>query len=165
MAMHRLLLILITFLALTACEDILNKEPLGQLSEGNFFQTSHDAVQGINAAYQYLLFNNDNKNFYWAFGTVTSDDAIAGGDGSRPGIVELDFLTHTARTEEFNDFWRVNYAGITQCNSVLENVPVIDMDEGLKNQILGEALFLRAYYYFNLAQVFGDVPLMTQILP
>ncbi|MEK7258006.1 MAG: RagB/SusD family nutrient uptake outer membrane protein [Bacteroidota bacterium] len=158
-------LLFIAVLTLASCENILDKDPLGTLDAGSFFQTAADAEQAINAAYEPLLFNNTNNNFYWAFAEVTSDEAIAGGDGSRPGIVELDFLTHTPRTSEFNDFWKLNYAGITQANTVLEKVPEIEMDETLKNRILGEAYFLRGYYYFLLTQVFGDVPLLLKITP
>jgi len=158
-------LLLLSFLMLFSCRDILDKDPLGILDAGSFFQTSDDAVQGINAAYESLLFNNANNNFYWAFAEVTSDEAIAGGDGSRAGIIELDFFTYTPRTQEFNDFWKVNYNGISQCNTVIEKVPAIEMDEILKNRILGEAYFLRAYYYFLLTQVFGDVPLLIRITP
>ena len=153
---------LITF---ASCQGILDKDPLGTLDAGSFFQTSSDAVQAINAAYEPLLFNNENSNFYWAFGEVTSDEAIAGGDGSRAGIVELDFLTHTPRTSEFNDFWKLQYNGINQCNTVIEKVPGIEMDEVLQNRILGEAYFLRAYYYFLLTQVYGDVPMLLRITP
>lgn len=159
------LLLIAAGLALLSCEGILDKKPLGVLDAGNFFRTANDAEQAINAAYEYLLFSSDNNNFYWAFGAVASDNAIAGGDGSRAGIVEIDFLTHTPRTQEFNDFWRLSYSGITQCNAVLENVPGIEMEASLKDRILGEAYFLRAYYYFGLAQVFGGVPLMTKVLP
>jgi starch-binding outer membrane protein, SusD/RagB family len=158
-------LLIIACLSLASCQGILDKDPLGTLDAGSFFKTSDDAVQAINAAYEPLLFNNANNNFYWAFGEVTSDEAIAGGDGSRAGIIELDFLTHTPRTSEFNDFWKLQYDGINQCNTVLEKVPEIDMDEALKNRILGEAYFLRAYYYFLLTQVYGDVPLMLKITP
>jgi hypothetical protein len=158
-------LLLISFLTIFSCQSILDKDPIGILDAGSFFQTSDDAVQAINAAYESLMFNNTNNNFYWAFGEVTSDEAIAGGDGSRPGIVELDFFTYTPRTQEFNDFWVVNYNGISQCNTVIEKVPAIEMDETLKNRVLGEAYFLRAYYYFMLTQVFGDVPLLIKITP
>ena len=157
--------LLLSLLTLFSCQDILNKEPLGILDAGSFLQTPADAVQTINAAYEPLMFNNTNNNFYWAFAEVTSDEAIAGGDGSRAGIVELDFFTHTPRTQEFNDFWKVNYNGISQCNIVIEKVPAIEMDETLKNRILGEAYFLRGYYYFLLTQVFGDVPLLIRITP
>lgn len=155
----------ITLFALASCQDILDKDPLGTLDAGSFFQTADDAEQAINAAYQPLLFNNENNNFYWAFGEVTSDEAIAGGDGSRAGIVELDFLTYTPRTSEFNDFWKLQYNGINQCNTVIEKVPGIDMDVTLQNRILGEAYFLRAFYYFQLTQVFGDVPLFLKLTP
>lgn len=163
--MKQLAYILIISLSLVSCEDILDKDPLGRLDAGSFFQTAEDAVAAINAAYEPLLFNNNNSNFYWAMGVVTSDDAVAGGDGSRPGIVEMDFLTYTPRTQELNDFWRLNYAGITQCNTVLEQVPGIEMDAALKDRIIGEALFLRSFYYFWLTQVFGDVPLLLKITP
>lgn len=160
-------IIIIIFIAFSfsACEGILDKEPIGRLDADSYFKTADDAIQAVNAAYEYLLFNNTNQNFYWAMGVVASDEAVAGGDGSRPGIVEMDFLTYTPRTQELNDFWKLQYAGITQCNTVIEKVPNINMDAALKNRIVGEALFLRGYYYFLLTQVFGDVPLIIKITP
>ncbi len=157
-------IILLAF-GLGSCQGILDKDPLGTLDAGSFFQTADDAIQALNAAYEPLMFNNSNNNFYWGFGELPSDESVVGGDGSRPGLTELDFFTYTPRTEEFNDFWKLNYQGITQCNTVLEKVPDIQMDATLKNRILGEATFLRAYYYFQLAQVFGDVPLLIKITP
>ena len=147
-----------------SCTDILDKEPIATLDAGSFFKTEADAVQAINAAYGPLLFNNKNNNFYWAFSTITSDEAITGGDGSRPGLVEMDAFTYTPRTEEFNTFWKVNYEGITQCNVVLANLDKAEMSAGKRSEIKGEALFLRSYYYFVLSQVFGDVPLFTSLV-
>lgn len=150
---------------LSSCTGILDKEPIGILDAGSFFKTQNDALQAINAAYEPLMFCNSNNNFYWGFGVLTSDEAVTGGDGSRPGLTEMDFLTYTSRTAELNDFWKLQYKGITQCNTVLDKVPGIDMDAALKDRILGEARFLRAFYYFQLTQVFGDVPLLTRITP
>jgi hypothetical protein len=150
---------------LASCSDILNKQPLGILDSGSYFQTADDAVQAVNAAYESLTFSVTNNNFYWGFGVLPSDEAIVGGDGSRPGLTELDFFTWTPRTQELTDFWALNYKGIAQCNVVLERVPDIEMDAELKNRVLGEAYFLRAYYYFLLTQVFGDVPLYTKVTP
>lgn len=157
--------IFICLLILSSCTGILDKEPIATLDTGSFFQTEDDAVQALNAAYHPLLFSSENNNFYWAFAEVTSDEAITGGDGSRPGITEMEAFTYTPRTEEFNTFWQLQYEGITQCNLVLDNVPNIDMAESRRNQITGEALFLRSYYYFLLVQVFGDVPLFTKVIP
>jgi len=164
--MSRYILLIFSSIALfVSCNSILDKEPLGRLDATVSIQNQADAIQAVNACYESLMFNNSNNNFYWAFGIITSDMAVVGGDGSRPGLTELDFMTYTPRTEEFNQFWRLNYNGITQCNTVLERVPAISMDALVKDRIIGEALFLRSYYYFLLAQVFGDVPLILEVLP
>ena len=160
----RFAIILVLF-QVSACEAILDKEPIAILDAGSFFQTENDAVQSINAAYNPLLFNNANNNFLWAFAEVTGDAAIPGGDGSRPGIVEMETFSYTPRTEELNSYWKLQFKGITQCNLVLDNIVKVNMPEGSKNQIIGEALFLRSYYYFLLTQVFGDVPLYLKVTP
>jgi len=147
-----------------SCENILDKDPIGTLDAGSFFQTEADAVQAMNAAYKSLTFSNSNNNFYWAFGVLAGDEAIAGGDGSRSGMVEIDALTHTPRTEELNSFWRLQYSGITQCNLVLDKIQQINFTPLVRNRIIGEALFLRSYYYFLLVQVFGDVPLYATLV-
>ncbi|MFZ4633559.1 MAG: RagB/SusD family nutrient uptake outer membrane protein [Saprospiraceae bacterium] len=158
-------ILLFPLLLLCACEGILDKEPIATLDAGSFFQTEADAVQALNAAYRPLLFCSNNNNYYWAMAVITSDEAITGGDGSRPGITEMEAFTYTPRTEEFNTFWKLQYTGITQCNLVLDNLPNIDIPDVRRNEITGQALFLRAYYYFLLVQVFGDVPLYTKITP
>lgn len=146
-----------------SCGNVLDKEPLGVLDADNYFKTAEDAIQGINATYQPLLMNNENNNFYWVFGTLASEEALAGGDGSRPGIIEIDIMKHTAATQEINDFWKLNYAGIVQANTVISKTPNVDATQELKNRIIGEGLFLRSYYHFVLTQVFGDVPLILEI--
>lgn len=159
------LFVFIAIISLISCQGILDKDPLGTLDAGSFFQTANDAEQAINAAYQPLLFSSGNNNFYWAFGQIASDEAVTGGDGSRAGLTELDAFTHTPRTEEFGSFWALNYRGIAQCNLVLDKLPAVQMDATQKARIEGEAYFLRAYYYFLLTQVFGDVVLYTKVTP
>ena len=61
------IILFLSFLHLVSCEGILDKEPIGILDAGSFFQTEDDVVQAINAAYNPLLFNNANNNYYWAF--------------------------------------------------------------------------------------------------
>ena len=150
------------FICLSSCDSVLDKEPLGRLDADSFFTSANDGIQAINAAYSYLQFNNNNRNFYWAMALVTSDIAIAGGNGSRAGIDEMEDFTYTPRTEEFNDLWKVYYAGINQCNTITDKLPEVEMDETLKKRILGEAMFLRAYYYFELSKIFGAV-LVTEV--
>ena len=156
---------LIMVIIAVSCSKILDKDPIATLDSSSFFQTAEDANQAINAAYNPLLFNNTNNNFYWAFAILTGDEAITGGDGSRPGLVEMESFTYTPRTEELNTFWKLQYKGINQCNLVLNNIDNIEIETEERNRITGEALFLRSYYYFLLSQVFGDVPLYLTVLP
>ena len=155
--------ILISCLWCVACNGLLDRDPLGRLDADAFFKTADDAIQAVNAAYQPLLISNSNNNFYWVFGTVASDEAIAGGDASRAGIIEIDNFQHSSATQELNDFWKLNYRGIVQANTVVAKTPLIEADETLKNRIIGEGLFLRAWYHFVLTQVFGDIPLIIEI--
>ncbi|PSR15160.1 MAG: RagB/SusD family nutrient uptake outer membrane protein [Bacteroidetes bacterium] len=161
----KILRYLIPLMLLSACTNILDKDPIAIYDAGTFFQTGDDALQVLNAAYGPLLFNNDNGNYYWAFAEITSDEAITGGDGSRPGLIELEAFTYTPRTEEFNTFWKTQYEGITQSNLVLDNIGKVEISEALRERYTGEALFLRAYYHFLLTQIFGDVPLLTALVP
>jgi len=153
----------LVMLVTSSCSDLLDKEPLGRLDADTYFRTADDAEQAVNTAYRPLLINNTNNNYYWVLGTVASDDAIAGGTGDRPGINDIDLMNQTPATQELNDFWKLNYGGIVQANTVIEKTPLIDADQAIKDRIIGEALFLRSYYHFILAQVFGDVPLILKI--
>lgn len=157
------LLLLLVCALCSSCSDLLDKDPLGRLDADNFFKTAEDAIQAVNATYGPLLINNNNNNSYWVFGTLASDEALAGGDGSRPGIIDIDIFKQTPATQEVNDFWKLNYSGIVQANTVIEKTPQIEADPNLKNRIIGEGLFLRAYYHFTLTQVFGDIPLILEI--
>lgn len=147
----------------SSCSGLLDKDPIGRLDADTYFTTKEDAIQAVNGAYGYLLINNTNNNFYWAIGTLASDDAVVGGDGSRIGLVEIDALNHSAATQELNDLWRLNYAGIVQSNTVIDKTPLIEADEEIKNRIIGEALFLRSWYHFVLTQIFGDIPMILGI--
>jgi hypothetical protein len=95
----------------------------------------------------------------------------------------LEMLTGTAKTETgqntdlnnilglqsitgdnvfVNNWWNGPYSVIAQANLVLQKVPgITPMDEGQKKRILGEAMFLRAWSYFYLVRLYGDVPLIT----
>lgn len=164
MGMKILFYILIALsVAATSCTSLLDKEPLGRLDADTYFRTEADAIQAVNAAYSSLLINNTNNNFYWALGTLASDDAVVGGDGSRIGLVEIDAMNHTAATQELNDLWKLNYAGIVNSNTVIDNTPLIDAQQDVKNRIIGEALFLRSWYHFVLTQIYGDVPMILGI--
>ena len=96
------------------------------------------------------------------FGDVASDDAEKGGDpGDQADIGLIDQFNITPINGNLEYQWAILYEGITRANIVLAKVPAIEMDATLKERILAEAKALRAFYYFNLVIIFGDVPLVT----
>ncbi len=60
-----------------------------------------------------------------------------------------------------NHFWELRYQGINRANTLIQALPNTAMSEETKAQILGEALFLRAFYHYELASMYGNIPLMT----
>lgn len=138
-------------------ENFLTREPPSEQPVESFYQSAEDARVAVNAAYEVL----DNAPFYraaWKVDEVPADDVIlintSGG--------EHDNFTFNASSSFLQEMWSINYQGIFRANLVLDRVPGIEMDEDLKARYLAEAKFLRAYYYWWLTTLFGDVPLLTE---
>jgi hypothetical protein len=146
----------------TSCEDFLDKSPNGVLSTSNFYQSEDDAVAAVNAAYTPLSgFWLENIAFEK---DILSDDAVKGQGIDLAALTNFDNLNFNAGDGVVATLWGAFYQGIHYCNLVLDYTPAIDMDENVKNRVLGEAYFLRAFYYYNLAIRFGGVPLVRTTL-
>lgn len=152
---------LTVMVVLTGCSGFLDREPISDLAEENFFQTGADAEAALVAAYDAL------QSEYYIFdrftnGDVISDNCYAGGDN--PNNFQLDEFTVTPTNINVERDWGYLYEAISRANAVLDNVEDInspDFPEERKRQVLGEAAFLRAYHYFQLVNLFGEVPLVT----
>jgi hypothetical protein len=143
------------------CKKFLTKDIQGVYPASQFYQTQTEALEAINAAYQPLTFINAISNPLWVFGDIASDDAQKGGQaGDEPDIGLIDLFTINANNSTLAAEWGNFYQGITECNLVLTNVPAIAMDTALRSRILGEARFLRSWYYFMLINIYGDVPVV-----
>lgn len=158
---HSGLLLWLLF-AVTGCQKFITKNIVGQYPETEFYKTKQQALLAINAAYQPLAFSHANNNRLWVFGDVASDDAENPID--QPDISLIDQLNITPLNGNLELMWSLLYEGITRCNIVLKKVPRIDMDANMKARILSEAKFLRSWYYFELINVFGDVPVILEPL-
>jgi hypothetical protein len=155
-------LALILILSL-GCKKFITKEIVGDYPESEFYKTQAQAILAINAAYQPLAFTNSNNNRLWVFGDVASDDAVKGGiAGDQADIELIDQFNVTPINGNLEAEWGLLYEGITRCNIVISKVPAINMDHTLQMRIIGEAKFLRAWYYFTLANIFGDVPIILE---
>ncbi len=167
------------------CDSALNQEPIGQITPDQINRDpSVQTVEStVNSSYQ-LLSNTLNiiGNWNWAEGKVLRNDFIlqdiAGGDmnkkwqpdGDQAWMDRAGNFNFTPTNQAFQGMWSYDYEGIARTNraiSDLTNQDVlseINIDDALKNRLLGEAYFLRAFYYFDLVVNFGDVPLILEPL-
>ena len=92
-------------------------------------------------------------------GEIASDNTLAGGESATDviGIQEIDDMIHTPVNSNLRDLWGWMYGGVNRANFILEFQDKTDFSG--KDQVIAQARFLRAYYYFELVKWFGDVPL------
>jgi len=150
------IMLLITVSVWIGCEDYLDKVPPSSLSTDNFFQTEADALSAINASYAPLQLRGLYSEDYPKVAEVPSDDiAIDNTSG-----LSFDDFGFSPAESQIDNVYTLNYEGIGRANLVIDRVPGIEMDADLKARIIAEAKFLRALYYWHLASVFGEVPII-----
>jgi len=152
-------------LGLTGCEDFLTVVPETQLSSPIFFKTQTDFEQAVNATYAPL--RNIVNDRAWKLAEMHSDNTYYGRNelfGAVDPQEDLaDFAVPTANGVTANDNvlqqWRLDYLIISRANQVMALIDEIEFDQEAKDNLKGQALFLRAYAYFELVRYFGSVPL------
>jgi len=138
----------------------LEEEPVGFLSTENFYENEGDARSAIAYAYAALPeIEYYSRHFYLVTTVPTEEFTIKSDAGASQH--DLDQLRPLPNNRELTDVFRYAYIGINRTNVVIDEVPQIEMDEALRNQIVGEGHFLRGLHYFNLVRLFGDVPVHT----
>lgn len=122
----------------------------------NFPQTTNDQAQALAAIYQNLNVVNANPQMSWLYvAQLASDDALGGG-GENDILMQAEDLLSVSTTNMTEQFWKDRYQGIMRANTLLDA-----MGENGDPQTRGEALFLRAYYYYELSSMYGNIPLTT----
>ncbi|MCM1153267.1 MAG: RagB/SusD family nutrient uptake outer membrane protein [Muribaculum sp.] len=158
-------------LLFTGCNDWLGEDSPGSTKLDDFYTAGQACIQTVNGCYSPLAWEY-NKTYYseWFFGDIASDDALKGGQNTAdgPDAYDIDNFKTNANNTVVLDYYRAKYIGIIRCNLALKKVAEYEPDESLtearKNCLLGEAHYLRAFYYFQLVRVFGGVPLVNDVL-
>ena len=146
-------ILLISILLLSSCNDFLNTTPTDFVSPENYFKTETDGDRAI--AGVYLSVNDLYKDAFKNMFSATTDETVY----TRLGGEQLQEKTMNATTTNVYTIWYKLYNGIYRANFFLENVDRINVPDDKKNAFKAEARFLRGYYYYHLAMLFGDVPL------
>lgn len=150
---------LMTF-GLASC-DIDNVENFGELSAENFPASDVDGEATLAGVYQNLnqTHGTPQQSFLY-YACLASDDQLGGG-GDNDKLMQAHDLILNNGADMTNQFYVDRYAGINRANMLIQALPNTSMSEDIKAQYLGEALFLRAFYYYELSSMYGNVPLRT----
>ncbi|WP_179021778.1 RagB/SusD family nutrient uptake outer membrane protein [Winogradskyella forsetii] len=146
-----------------ACEDFLEQSPETFQTPQNFFETEAQINEAISGIY------NTNRGLmngaHWRFGENRSDNtSFQYNPNDRGGISneDIDNFLMLSANPNLGSYWGTSYSGISRANFALENLDNVPFnDEAIRNFRRGEILFLRSWFYFNLVQLYGDVPYVT----
>lgn len=155
-------------LGMTSCSDFLDEPLRGQQDLENYFTTEDECAQQITGCYQALAFDDWWQIYkFWNCSDMCSDDAWMGNTTQDAG--EYRHVAHytgntTGAGECAQNFWQYRYKAILRCNLAIQRIPgVTFQDESLQKRYIGEAKFLRAFYYFDLVRNFGGVPMVLEL--
>ncbi|MEQ7801682.1 RagB/SusD family nutrient uptake outer membrane protein [Pedobacter sp. ASV1-7] len=160
-------------LSITSCENskFLNEPPLSFTSPENFYKNEKDLKIALVGCYDAI---NTSSVPGASVGDGTYSRGLlfilgAGNDELLPNtsseLADFGRLSYLSSNSCLSQLWAAYYAGISRCNLLIEKAEAVNMDQLQKKQIIGEARFLRAFYYNHLATVFGGVPLSTNSEP
>jgi len=158
--------LLVFLLAGSSCKKILDLQPHNSTFTEAYFKTGTDANTAISGAYALLRSVLMAHQSWHVYGDLPSGEYASGGnqDAFTSPICNGQFVGLNVGNWEWN--WQNYYQLIQQINLVINKVPQIPVgsftDPALKTQIVGEAYFLRAFTYFYMSRIWGDVPLKLQ---
>lgn len=156
--MKKIILLFIFAIVLVSCENFLDTTDLVRKNSSNFPQTRAELDNSLAGAYAPLTSGDLQGNNAHFWGTIISDECFGNGGNGDHNWQAADKLLRVG-DNNFSGGWSVNYQGIFRCNSLIEcistNKDIQFSSTDDHDQILGEVYALRAYYYFNLACMFG----------
>ena len=145
-------------LSLASC-DIDDVQNVGELSSKDFPISKEDGNAVLAGVYQNLNEVSANPQMSFLYYAQLASDDMLGGGGVNDKLMQAEDLLCNYNADMTNVFYEARYKGINRANTLIDALPSTSMDESTKNQLLGEAKFLRAYYYYELASMYGNVPM------
>ena len=140
-------------LGLTSC-DIDDVKNVGEMSTSEFPKTDADAEAILAGVYQNLNTINANPQMSFLYNAALASDDQLGGGGTNDKLMQAEDLLCNYNADMTNQFYADRYAGIARANNTIKYLGLSsNMSEDTKNQAIGEAKALRAYYYYELASM------------
>ena len=152
-------------LLVAACSKQLNQQPPSSVTTTQFYSNTNDFTQAVTGAYNQLRAYPDQV--LW-MGEMRSDNINAASDGNRDWQGINDFSPNLSTVTFITSAWDNNFTGIYNTNSVLDNLATKGTnvtDPTLRARFGAECHFLRAFYYFQLVRLYGQVPIIDHVTP
>ena len=165
--MKKYILIVAVALGFCSCSDFLDKELQGNPSKENYYSTLYQLQEALNATYN-ILQSNTYMNCDWIFGEACGDDVVGNDESGTNQIAQLVNFNFTTSNDWILRRYTINYKGINRANQVIANAHKVQFaDQDISNytnlrEIVGQAKFLRALFYFNLVKTYGGVPIRPE---
>lgn len=142
--------------------------PFTSFNGENVYTTDATAISALTTLY----INMSNKSIYGPAYSITSlsfiggmlSDELSSSPSSLLSAINLNFYTNSlsSQTATTPPYWTIAYQSIFQINAAIEGLSKSSvLTPSVKKQLLGEAKFMRAFYYFYLVNLYGDVPMVV----
>lgn len=162
---NKIVILILGIVLFSSCESWVEENPYGVYSNDNFFESADDALSALLYAYDPLNYIEYGSRFIFDIADATTDQMITYGKGEQAYRIEMFNWTFTSSNTVISGFFKYCYLSIARSNSVLENIPKIEsIQDGVRDQYMGEAYFLRAFNYFYLVRTYGEVPVRTKVV-
>lgn len=146
---------------LTSCSDsFLDRPALSEVTSSNFYKTSADLQKATAALYSGGIWGPWTAECYLPIGEVLGGNMVLGYNG---GAVELNSFSQNGLNVNLITEWRTMYNLIAHANTTIHAIEELAADDIPKDDVnaaLAEAKFMRAYAYFTMARLWGDVPII-----
>jgi len=162
----RVLLLAILF---AGCTEYFGDEPIGGMNEDDFFSNMNELTAGVTSIYD-IWQNREYEQAMAVLGDLPSDN-FAWRDESDVDAMQIETFSVTPDNKYVKSWYKLNYQGIFRANRVIKAAPNVEIIMNAGNtidflrdyrHIYGQALFMRAFFYFKLVQAFGGVPIQPE---
>ncbi len=153
----------------TGCKkEFLEVEPPTQVMQ-DFFTSEENAKLAITGCYDVMGWDGNHNTIPFFFGDIIGRDGWKGGDigSDQDWMDDLINFNYTPDNYMLNIAWKNYYIAINRCNTAIENISKMTPDmisDGAKANLIAQARFVRAYFYFQLTKTWGRVPLVDHVL-
>lgn len=147
----------------TGCSKFLEERNPTALTTDTYLKTAAQAQSAVDGTYEKLRWFQNGDGYgetQWISREMLVGHAKTLGQSNFNGSM----IKHTAGASDpvFINTWTGFYNGIANCNTAIKGIPAIQMDENQKSNLMGQLYFLRAFYYYHLVRLYGDIPLILE---